>query len=86
MHVHPFPMGTPAVSIYALYDENAAAAQHAAKVRNRLRRAAQSVEAGDGEDPDVTLLIGQWLGSRSEPSLSGDTYRAAAEDDSADLL
>lgn len=83
MHVHPVMNAIPLIGSYALANEDAAAAERAAEARKRLRRTAQSLEAE--ADPDATLLVGQWLSTNHELALSGDEYRASAQNKDFDL-
>ncbi len=80
MHVHPVTSAIPLIGTYALANEHAAAAQRAAEIRKRLRRSAQSLDAGD--DPEATLLIGQWLDASPDRALADDEYHASAQEDS----
>jgi hypothetical protein len=56
----------------AVQSERATAARRAAEVRKRLLQSAAGAE--DEASPEETLLIGQWLESRPNQTLSEDQY------------
>jgi len=83
MHVHPAAIGLQPIGIYAADNERAAAAQQAAEVRKRLKKASQSANAGASQEE--TLLIGRWLDQPQSEVLPVDGYRPAAEGEDSDF-
>jgi len=80
MHIPPDMASVQSINLDAGINNNkrTAEAQRAKEARKRLLGAADSIEA----DPDAILLIGQWLGERPAPSLSGDHYTSTSGRDS----